>query len=466
MMQNQGLSYQIYLSVCLSFCSVFSGCSPQSSGSLPISPSATPTPSVPTLRLPTPRVPAPSVLAEVNDSESLRLNSLPIDGASAYVSILDESREDLFRKGRGSFLGVLSALDNIDDIVRRNKARIFRYSFNAAQAYIQNSQATGGDIHQERVQIYTSVNMPVAYNLAFDRVQSPVLIYDRNWMNYSDATLAQNLAQQSYQMTFAKFANNRLGGGWNTHGNVQEEQMAHQCADFAVLLAAFNPERHRHQLYTRKNPVNPSDQENAKYSYDGDTADPKLITHLRCFQKLNGNYERDPRFIYGSLWAPDGNIDPIVFTAHPDAPAINMIAMAAPELRLRPNERGVAYPINLAKDLFNNAYRAFKMVKDYDVQQGYHTHLVLGAWGAGVFGHNLNMSLSMQYLAARLVLGDQDQVRFTGMSADRARTAIQAVDSLIEQSNLSEGARIPGTHILNEFLRTHQGQDWHTRGRR
>ena len=57
----------------------------------------------------------------------------------------------------------------------------------------------------------------------------------------------------------------------------------------------------------------------------------------------------------------------------PHPPAINMIALAAPQLRS--NERNRAYSRVLLKDLFNNAYAADRLVKEHDRMEHKQTRL-------------------------------------------------------------------------------------------
>jgi hypothetical protein len=116
-----------------------------------------------------------------------------------------------------------------------------------------------------------------------------------------------------------------------------------------------------------------------------------------------------------------------------NAPQVNMLAVAAPELR--PNERGTRYSKETLTDLFSNSYRGFRMVKENDSKNGRPTRIVSGLWGAGAFGHSSEMSIAVQYLAARLA--HVDQIEFTGTKDEQKvrRAVIHVVDQIIQSAN-------------------------------
>jgi hypothetical protein len=244
--------------------------------------------------------------------------------------------------------------------------------------------------------------------------------FTQEWMDYSHA--AQAAAPLGFNSTFANFANTRLGGGWNSGGNVQEEQFAQQCSEFALILAKHNSDFSQCTLFTRKNSREPSKIDPARFA-SIDTAKPLLLTHLRCLQKLTPDFEKNIPRIYTERYSDLSQ----VLEATTDAPPINMIALAAPELR--PKERGAGYTLTLVRDLFNNAYTAYSLAKKYDQSEGKKSFLHLGRWGAGAFGHNVNMVIAIQYLAA--TLAEVDHVKFTGLKSDEAQPAILLVDQLI-----------------------------------
>ena len=409
------------------------------------------------------KTPRQATLPKVSLRPSLELTQLTPLTNFELRSLLTVSREDLFERGSQSLLNVIASLRANGRIDSWNKANLFEQGLFRAETAISGSRLNGGNIHEEAVSILTSGGLPNSHLLSVGGISRPRIDSTLNWMNYSDTQSIQQISEQGFQITFANFANHRLGGGWNRHGNVQEEQMAQQCPDFAVILSAFNSEQNQTQIHTRRNPTTPTDQEGAKYSHgDGNTSDPKLITNLRCFQKLTDTYEHQTRLIYQMRW----NDLSQVLEDRGNAPSINMIAMAAPELRQ--TERGIHYSIGLLRDFFDNAFTAFSMVKAYDLQHGRHTYLVLGRWGAGAFGHNLNMSLAIQTFAAKLVLEDTDRILFTGLAPGEQIPEHEVFSHILtgaidNPSSITSGS-IQVDNIFNIFLGAYNSRlNWQTR---
>lgn len=366
------------------------------------------------------------------------------------VTLHELTRQELIQRGGSALRAIIQELASESSFHLQNKANIFERGLNELDAYAHQSTLHKREekIHEERISVIAADGYGTPHNFHFSKTYEPVIHHTKEWMNYSQLPL-DTLSSLSYQVTYANFANSRLGGGWRGHGNVQEEQMAQQIPDFALILALFNPKHDATTLHTRRY--------TAKYT-STNSATPLLITHLRSFQKLTRDYERDTGRIYRELW----NLD-LALMSVPDAPSINMIALAAPELTRKERSKQ-HYSLETINDLFNNAFTAYTLVKHNDMVNGKNTYLVLGRWGAGAFGHNLNIVIAIQYLAARLALDDADHVLFTGLTDDQTRQGI-------EQMNIALGAHfktdqtVQISDVLSSLLKAVQtNSDWKMRG--
>jgi hypothetical protein len=143
-----------------------------------------------------------------------------------------------------------------------------------------------------------------------------------------------------------------------------------------------------------------------------------------------------------------------------DSLAVNVIAMAAPEVFY--DLRGKNYPLEHLVDLYNNAYTAFHLVKEFD--QSTHTkktHITTGRWGAGAFGHNVSMVIAIQYLAARMA--GVDYLKFTGISEEEGQPVVQFIDHLLDAtlSKSKKNTRVEA--FLSQLLHHQHTKDWKTR---
>jgi hypothetical protein len=108
----------------------------------------------------------------------------------------------------------------------------------------------------------------------------------------------------------------------------------------------------------------------------------------------------------------------------------NELRIAAPNLK----KSGAAdYNPNTpdtAKQLFLTAYRGFKTCADNGI-----TTIASGAWGAGVFGNNLNLSVAMQLLAARvagieIIFSEYEKGQYKDFEGELAYGSPQVTKSL------------------------------------
>jgi hypothetical protein len=349
------------------------------------------------------------------------------------------TREELVKKGQPELERLIQSLHAQRENELINKSEIYAVGLERVQELIGDTGGEGEDSHQkecphdvdcvhEVLSIYSHRGLDEPYKIVFKGIHLPKVVFTSHWMDYSNENAVRSLEEEGFQVTFADFANYDLGGGCFNHSHLQEEQMIEQSPDLSLILSIYNPRMGKHLLHTRKVPPGMLPLEAKFASYDSiNLASPLLITNLRFIQQLQGRAAKDSHLIEKALWDVHS---PKIIRGVPNAPAVNIIAMAAPEIRN--NEKGRAYHDALLRDVFSTALTAYSMTKAYDVQNGKKTYLNLGRWGTGAFGHNLNMVIAIQYLAARLVLNENDVVVFNGITEEDAQAGIQLVDSKVK----------------------------------
>jgi hypothetical protein len=132
--------------------------------------------------------------------------------------------------------------------------------------------------------------------------------------------------------------------------------------------------------------------------------------------------------------------------------------MAAPEINLEPGSR--RYTPLLLNDLFNNAYTGFKLTKLYDSRENKKSHIITGRWGSGAFGHNISMSIAVQYLAARLA--GIEQLEFAGITSEQGSNVIEFVNHLIQDAYAagSDSKNISAKILLLKILNHEHTKEW------
>jgi hypothetical protein len=379
------------------------------------------------------------------------------------------TREELVKKGKPELERLIQSMHTQHENELINKSEIYAAGLERVQELIGEASMEGSAGHKgdcrhdedcvhEVLSIFSHRGLDEPYKLTFDGIHLPKVVFTQHWMDYSNENTIHSLEGKGFQVTFADFANYDLGGGCFNHSHLQEEQMIEQSPDFSLILSIYNPRMGSHLLHTRYVPHGMIPSE-AKYaSYDSmNLATPLLITNLRFLQKLEGKAAKDSHLIEKALWDVHS---PKIIRGVPNAPAVNIIAMAAPEIR--GTEKGRAYHDALLRDVFSTALTAYSMTKAYDATNGKKTYLYLGRWGTGAFGHNLNMVIAIQYLAARLVLKENDVVAFAGITDKDAQAGIELIDLKVN----GHADPIKVDTILRSILSdVRNNSEWNTKGR-
>jgi hypothetical protein len=334
-------------------------------------------------------------------------------------------------------------------------------SENKADLYERGLQAMDGNFQQfghegygkEKVGIYrlnfTNRDVHLAY---FRNPKSVSVQTTSDWMNYVDPDHAA--AEVGFQKTYAVFSSAQLGGDWEGDGNGQEEQVAQQCPEVALILAKHNRVISKSNLSTRMNWKDSQDKSELKFASET-SANPLLLTQLRCLQKLKSPFEVQTDRIRQQRYT---DLNRVLDTIQ-NAPPINLIALAAPELRS--HERGQPYHSLLVQDLFNNAVVAFTLARLHDEKLERKTVLYLGRWGAGKRAHSDRMSVAIQYLAARF--SKVEKVVFTGLTDQEVSPIVVRVDQILSKVYQSQDQVVKPTAILEELLsETQNDPNWMT----
>jgi hypothetical protein len=334
--------------------------------------------------------------------------------------ISQKSKKDLYDSFKTDLLDVISGLKNKNILI--NKAKIFKLGLDGIKTLLSYDNYSQEELTLIKLNEFVDIK-----NLGEIPNTKPQVIYRKYWMDYSNMHNTYNLRDTLFNNTFVNFSNNRLGGGWNREGNVQEEQMVQQCPELALILAHYNPSRDVHNLHTRKAYNN--NQEQGKFAHKNvNSADPILITGVRCILPQSDGGAKS-KTIYEK-----SDYNPLLSGFRQkglETPRINILAIAAPELKS--NETDSVYSEELAVDMFVNAYEGFKLVKLNDTFNNKKTRIISGLWGAGAFGHNVKMSIALQYLAA--IATKIDLIEFTGTDEELAEPVINIVNNIVNKPN-------------------------------
>jgi hypothetical protein len=369
------------------------------------------------------------------------------------VPIYSNSRANLTRLNSKQLKIKIQNLLEGDHVTLRNIGAILQ----SGQKLLNQRLEQEAEYRDEIITLYKTKDIHSPYRFIFDEPREISVLFTEDWAKYTHTDQMLELLSQGYSITFTDFANTELGGGWDAGGNVQEEQMIQQCPDFPLILSGSPT--HDSEYYTRKYSGSiPKDDFEAHLALRGpsdDSADPILLTNLRCLQEIKDEYSKDWMRIRKE---PYSDLAEVLIPV-PNSLPINVIAMAAPEVFF--DFRGKSYTISLLNDLFNNAYTAFSMVQSHDKASTKKTHLVTGRWGAGAFGHNVSMVIAIQYLAARLA--GVNQLKFTGISQQEGQPVIQFVDHLIKTTMEDSHGKISTEILLRNLLINDFTASWKTR---
>ena len=360
------------------------------------------------------------------------------------------TKEALYQSD-GGLRNVIGHLKHQPRTMGKNKAKVFEYGLSEMKGLVDTNPRYRAERTDVIQQPYPR-NSAGIFNRPISLGRRPKTTFSGRWMDYSNQ-FGGNPPRRGYSTTFVDFANNRVGGGcFNPkRGDVQEEQLVRRCPELAILLGHFNPSRHHHQLHTRT-PID-GDQEQGKYAHAG-SANPLLFTNLRFL--LGQGDEAAKTTDIKSRQNYDASL---AYRTVPNAPPVNVVAVAAPELRNQ--DRGMPYSMRLIRDFYGNAFSAFELAKSHDQTSGKRTQIVTGRLGAGAFGHNLNMSTALQYLAARLA--GVDDIKFTGIDAATAAELGNTVFSWVDRK-IEEASRNGETaeDILQDLSTYSREQGWVT----
>jgi hypothetical protein len=248
---------------------------------------------------------------------------------------------------------------------------------------------------EKNVGIYQSEHVPSIQvknvsNYRQENVSKKNTTYVEKFMHY----WTFQRSEHSKTTYFMDFANIRLGGAWESHGDVQEERMVLHFPEFASILARANPDfatpDHKKVLLTTRTSL----------KCIPNVSTPILLTNLCAVF----DSETDGKQTIG--------LKPITKKMR-DCQRTNIIAVAAHKI----NGRNVQYTPEIIQDLFENIYHALRLVKEYHTQKHGDKPLsfVTGLWGCGVFNHNFFVSVLVQKVAIAMVLDPTDYVIFTGI---------------------------------------------------
>ena len=356
-------------------------------------------PKSPTVPLAQPVSPTPTAdLAPI-------MNPIENDTLSEFKVVLNATRQEVHHHFHSSLTSVITDMKGRSGL-SKNVGKVFSKGLVAYQDQISLDPSFAS----ERISILKHPK-PLKADSVIQSPQLPKINFTQAWMDYSNSNHTFD-DHETVNITFANFANRVLGGAWMGGSTAQEEQMALRSPEFALILARYNSRiSEQRSLFTRS--VN-----SAKVG----SADPILITGLKFLLTQDDETAKDLKSIHGKDFDEDA-----FYTVEKSTPAVSMIAMAAPQF----SGSKINYSPILMSDLVNNAFSAFSLVKKYDLSQGKKTRVVTGRWGAGVFGHNLLVSIAAQTMGARMA--GLEEVVFSGIAgSDDEKGAVDLANQIYD----------------------------------
>lgn len=324
------------------------------------------------------------------------------------VKIYESSKNDLVNKNIGLLEDNVKIMDTwhwTKDMQNIFKASIAHYKDKMLKNFSGENFIV---VHNDNYDIPTE-------NLRVQAIYNTKIIPEPGWMVYSANSIADEATKRDLVITYLDYANASLGGHLFGGGSVQEERMFAQCIELALYSSGNNLGAHMIEDQDLTKDIFKPYTTRSTRDISNSSPRPKYIVNVRC-----GVNEKSDKSL----------------TFNDQPPLINILALAAPQPSRVGLNKGDSYTLELVTDFFNNVYKAFDLVQEFNKihHPGMGNLIVGGLLGAGVFGNSALMSAAMQIMAARLL--GIDELLLTAGTRDLYGEAIDTVNSFLTEDKI------------------------------
>ncbi len=360
---------------------------------------------------------------------------------SGDLETMQTSRQKLFMHKSKLLNDAIATMQKSSDFLKM-KSAVFTY---ALSSYEKNVLSKHGN---EKIDIIRNTEeknsldklMPSIFDLKIEHIKDFMFLQRTDNVGVNEIHVKVD------------FANASAGGAAFDNGFVQEEQIFALCPDLALYLAGEhnNDQLKDHELKNKNNIfyITRISRKNGE-----NESRPLLFTNIRCpagFKdkntitevgkrpKKNANLNNEQENLKNSPGS--------LLEENADAPANNILAIAAVNMS-NLNRKNHIYLVEDVIDMYSTAYKGFELLKLKFPTNDIVVHT--GAWGAGVFGHGINMALALQIWAAhaagikKLVFYASDpnlakdgvKTFLSGSEFDQTHTQREAITNFLKDVN-------------------------------